>query len=112
MLTLPPYAGRERIIHTHENAYCTILSWDEKFSGFQIAKTSVNKRLLCYRFLTLSVPAVLFYVCAALWSELHSPLLLPFEAKSQLASPRSGDYLGASLGVRSVALLHLFNVSE
>ena len=27
MLTLPPYEGRERIIHTHENAYRTILLW-------------------------------------------------------------------------------------
>ena len=25
MLTLPPYVGRERIIHIHEDAYCTIL---------------------------------------------------------------------------------------
>jgi hypothetical protein len=48
MLTLPPYEGRERIIHIHENVHCTILFWAVKFSGFLFAKTSVNKRLLCH----------------------------------------------------------------
>ena len=56
MLTLPPYEGRERIIHIHEDAYCTILFWVEEFSGFQCAKTSVNKRLLCTHFFTLLSP--------------------------------------------------------
>ena len=45
MLTLPPYEGRRRIIHIHEDIYCTILFRVCEFSGFQIAKTSVNKRL-------------------------------------------------------------------
>ena len=48
MLTLPPCVGRERIIHIHEDAYCTVLFRAVKFSGFLFAKTSVNKRLLCY----------------------------------------------------------------
>ena len=44
MLTLPPMDGRERIIHIHENAYCTILSWGKKFTRFQIVpkQASIN----------------------------------------------------------------------
>ena len=32
-------------IYISMNAYCTILSWVSEFSGFQVSKTSVNKRL-------------------------------------------------------------------
>ena len=63
MLTLPPYEGRERIIHIHEDIYCTILFWVEEFSGFQCAKTSVNKRLLCNSlFYTVEPSALRFNV--------------------------------------------------
>ena len=34
-------------IYISEDVYCTILFRVEEFSGFQCAKTSVNKRLLC-----------------------------------------------------------------
>jgi len=59
MLTLPPHVGRERIIHILEDIYCTILFWGLEFlQDSNGTKTSVNKRLLCPYFLTLSRPAV------------------------------------------------------
>ena len=58
MLTLPPYVGRERIIHIHEDIYCTVLFWAVKFARFRDTKTSVNKRLLCTLFFTLQSSAV------------------------------------------------------
>ena len=45
MLTHPPYKGRERIIHIHENVHCTILFWvGEIYQISNSTKTSVNKR--------------------------------------------------------------------
>jgi len=38
------------------DAYCTILLWDEKFSGFLFAKTSVNKRLFYFNSMFVPVP--------------------------------------------------------
>ena len=46
MLTIPPDEGRERIIHIHEDIYCTFLFWvGEIYQISNSTKTSVNKRL-------------------------------------------------------------------
>ena len=52
----PALVGRRQVYDTYEDAYCTILFWVVKFSGFHKAKTSVNKRLfLCpYCFTSVS----------------------------------------------------------
>ncbi len=57
MFNPPTHYGRRLNITYPRGRLLHFLFWVCEFSGFQIAKTSVNKRLLCNRFLALPISA-------------------------------------------------------